>query len=504
MAKKNTKKKENTVQNTKIRPPIITIMGHVDHGKTSILDAIRESQITTTESGGITQHIGAYSVEKDGKKLTFIDTPGHEAFTQMRARGGQAADIVILVVAADDGVMPQTKEAIMHTKAAEVPVIVAINKCDLPAADVDKVKRELAENGVMVEGYGGDVVAVEVSAIEKTGLDQLLEVISLIAEIDESKLKADPEGNLEALIVESKHTPKRGIAVSVVIKNGTLKVRDQIITGGREARVRSLIDVYGKQIKEATLGDAVEVTGFSEIPQVGDLIYRIGEKQEESKEQATSSAPGKDIREEAEEEQGLKKLNLVIRADTAGTIEAIVASINKLKVEDAKPNILFSGTGEVKESDVLLASTARAIIMAFKVRVPGSIYDLAENKKVIVREHEIIYKLIEEIEAALEGVLEIEEAKIKGRGFVIKTFNLPKSGDIVVGTLVEAGKFKAGNRIGVYREGEDSETPLYVSKIRSVHIGPKEVDQAAKGSEAGLLLRPQIEDIQLDDKIEVL
>lgn len=510
MAKKKEATKTANVE-TKLRPAIVTIMGHVDHGKTSLLDAIREDysvgaiyskssrgtkeKITVGESGGITQHIGAYSVEKDGKRLTFIDTPGHEAFTQMRARGGAAADVVILVVAADDGVMPQTKEAISHAKAAEVPIVVAINKSDLPQANPMRVKQQLAENGIAVEGFGGDIVAVEVSAIRKTNIDELLDVINLLSEMNPERLKADESGKPEAVIIESRHDPKRGIIVSAIVKSGTFNLRDEVFASGKTGRIKSMVDSMGNSLQKATLGDAIEILGFSDIPHVGDTIRtELVEESVEKEAEESEEAVG--------ENSKVKKLNIIVRADTQGTQEAIVASINKLKLEDAVPHVLFAGTGEVKESDVLLASSGRAIIFAFKVRVPASIKDFALSKKVLVREHEIIYKLLEEIEQALEGVLEIEESKIKGRGLVIEKFTLPKSGMVVIGTLVEAGKFRTNNRVGIFRD--DSETPLYVTRIRSIHIGTEEVNVANKAQECGLLFKPQIEDVQLEDRIEVL
>ncbi len=514
MAKQKTQTTK-TAETVHLRPPIVTIMGHVDHGKTSILDAIREDyavgaqsvtskstkllkKITAGESGGITQHIGAYTVEKDGKRLTFIDTPGHEAFTNMRARGGKAADVVILVVAADDGVMPQTKEAIMHAKAANVPIIVAINKSDLPGANPMKVKRELAENGILVEGFGGDIVTVETSAIKKTGISELLDVILLIFELDSSALEASPDGKLNAIVIESKHHPKKGVVVSVIVKNGTMKLRDEVTVSGISTKIKSLTDSMGNLINAATLGDAVEILGFPDVPSVGDTIYRVGEAPEMAPEEEKSET---NLLQE-EEGSNVKKLNLIIRADTVGTQEAIVASLMKLSNEGARPNILFAGTGDIKESDVLLASTGRAVIFAFKVGVPSSVSDLAKLKKVIIREHEIIYKLIEEVEGALEGVVEIEEAKIKGKGLVIQTFVLPKSSAVVAGTLIIAGKFKQNQRVGLFRGGDDA--PIQVSRIRSIHVGPNEVEVANKGQECGLLFKPAITDIQLDDEIEVL
>ena len=491
-AKKTVATKSNTY-----RPPVVTIMGHVDHGKTSILDAIRNSNVVKGESGGITQHIGAYTIETNGKKITFIDTPGHEAFTQMRSRGGAAADIVILVVAANDGVKPQTKEAIMHAKAANVPIIVAINKIDLPTADPMRVKKQLGENGIMVEGFGGDIVAVDVSATQKTNLDQLLEVINLTAEMEADKYKTDVSDRLEAIIIESKRDNRRGVLVSVIVKKGILKLGDEIVVSGIVGKVKSMSSWNQKSIKEILTGEAGELMGISDVPHVGDIIYRKGESPEQEEVSGTSSETVQQVDTNKD-----KKLNLIIRADTVGTQEAIEQSLLKVIVDDARPEVILAGTGDVKESDVLLASTAKAIIIAFKVSAPGIIAKIAESNKVIIREHEIIYKLIEEIEGALEGVLEIEESKIKGKGIVIDKFVLPKSGMVVAGTLVEAGRFKVNNRVGIFRE--DMDTPLYVARIRSIHIGKGEKETAGKGDECGLLFKPEIPDIQLEDTVKIL
>ncbi|PIR42797.1 translation initiation factor IF-2 [candidate division WWE3 bacterium CG_4_9_14_0_2_um_filter_35_11] len=501
-------KKSKNPEIKHLRPPIVTLMGHVDHGKTSILDAIRESHLTKKESGGITQHIGAYTVEKSGKKITFIDTPGHEAFTKMRARGGAAADIVILVVAADDGVMPQTKEAIMHATAAAVPIIVAINKVDIPGVDIMRVKKQLADNGILVEGFGGDIVAVSVSATKKTGISELLDVINLIAEMQESSLTSNVSDPLKVLAIESRHDPRSGIIVSGIVKSGSLKLRDEVCTKDVSGKVKAIIDSSGKRISVASPGDAVEILGFTDTPQSGDVITTPENLENLSKEESTEvEVKSSDEVSPVSETplvptRSLKSLNLVIKADTAGTLEAIIASINKIWVEDAIANIMFAGTGEVKESDILLASTGKAVVVAFKVGVPPSISKAAEAQKVIIREHEIIYKLLEEIEGALQGVVEIEEAKVKGKGFVIEKFVLPKSSTVVAGVLIEAGKFKTNSRIGVYR-GE-SETPVYVARIKSMHIGPNEVQIANKGDEVGLIFKPETTDINLDDRIVAL
>ncbi len=499
MAKKASAAKTNKTESSQFyRAPIVTIMGHVDHGKTSILDALRNSRITAKESGGITQHIGAYTVEKDGSKITFIDTPGHEAFSQMRARGGSASDIVILVVAADDGVMPQTREALTHAKASGSPIIVAINKMDLPGADPMKVKRQLSEAGLLVEGFGGDVPVTELSAKTGKGLPELLDLINLVAELDKDKLKANPAGPLEALVIEARHDAKRGTLVSAIVREGTLKARDEIFANKAEGKVKSMLNSFGKPVVQVIPGEAAEILGFTGVPQVGDVIHRVGESVAE----VPAAAPEESILV-TDPKDKKKKLNLIIKADTYGTQEALAASLQKLSLEDAVVNILLAGTGEVKESDILLASSSNAVIIAFRVGVPDHLMEQAKTAKIIIREHDIIYKVIEEIEGALEGVLEIEESKIRGNGIVIERFVLPKSGDVIAGTFVEAGKFKLNNRIGVFR-GENTDVPLYVSRIRSIHIGKNEVDTAKKGQEAGLLFKPPLEDIQLDDAIRVL
>ncbi len=498
-----TKKKEAEKTNiTALRPPIVTLMGHVDHGKTSLLDAIRSSNLTGKESGGITQHTGAYSVVRNGKKITFIDTPGHEAFTQMRARGGKAADIVILVVAADDGVMPQTKEAIIHAKAAEVPIVVAINKMDLATANIKKVKRQLSEEGILLEGYGGDVVSVEVSAKENRGIEELLDVLSLVAEMNPEPFELKPNAPFEALVIEAKHDSKKGVMVSAVIKNGELNLREEVYTNGTEGKIKNMLDSNGKALDKGVPGDAVEILGFSDVPEAGDLIHKKAERELIQEHMEKVSAENKEtINAAVPEENGKKNLNLVVRADTQGTLEALTTSLKKIKVEGAECNVLLAGTGDVKESDILLASSAKGIVLAFRVKASSSAKELALSKKIIIREYDIIYKLLEEIEGALEGVLEIEESKIKGKGFVIKVFTLPRSGMLVIGTLIEAGKFKVKDRVGIFR-GEEA-TPLYISRVRSLHVGANEVDQAVKGQECGILLKPQIEDIKLDDVIQI-
>lgn len=502
MAKKEAQKTKPT-ETKNLRPPIVTIMGHVDHGKTSLLDAIRKTNVVATESGGITQHTAAHTVVKDGRKITFIDTPGHAAFTNMRKRGGSICDIIILVVAADDGVMPQTKEAISIAKDSGAPIIVAINKIDLEGVNVDKVKRQLSENGIQVESLGGDVVAVETSATKNIGIEALLDVINLISEMNEAKFIVDESKGLDAIVIEAKHSRKQGNIVSVLIKNGTISIKDEIIAIGPDevsrAKVKS-ITLEGKPVAKAGVGDAIDLMGFEKLPLAGSLVKSSDFNVEEVQAGLKDMIINRDFKPVLETG---KILNVVLKADTQGTLEAVMESLYKLDVDGAKVNILHASTGDVKESDVLLASNSKAILVGFKVKADSQSETLASEKKVLLALYDIIYKLIEEIEGALEGVMEIEEGKIKGRGLVIQLFKLPKSNMTVAGTLVEAGKFRVNNRIAIYR-GEDREKPVFVSRIRSIHIGQNEVDNANKGEEAGLLFKPQLDELQLDDVIEVI
>ena len=379
--------KENKQKETLLnyRPPIVALMGHVDHGKTSILDAIRNTNLTAKESGGITQHTGAYTVTKNDKKIIFIDTPGHEAFSQMRSRGGKASDIVVIVVAANDGVMPQTKEAIFHAKNANVPIIVAINKVDIEGVDITKVKKQLVDNNVLVEGYGGDTVCVEVSATKNTGIDDLIDTINLVSELNIERLKASITDPLNALVIESKHTKRQGGVVSAVIRNGVLKLKDEItalsFNGGVEARVKAMINGNGDFLKEAPFGEVVDILGFTKLPMSGDKIVAKGSITQEKL--VLEEANEKPI-ETQNSDSKTKSLNIVIRADTIGTLEALLSSISKLEVDETKVNIISSGVGDIKESDILLAVSSKAIVIAFRVKIESSIQRLSEEQKVIV------------------------------------------------------------------------------------------------------------------------
>jgi translation initiation factor IF-2 len=483
-----------------IRPPIVTVMGHVDHGKTSILDAIRHTNVQGKEYGGITQHTGAYQVEHNAKIITFIDTPGHAAFSNMRARGGKAADLVILVIAATEGVMPQTKESILHIRAAGVPMIVALNKMDAPGADPQKVKQELAQENVLVEDWGGDVISVPVSAKTGEGLTNLLDAILAMSEIME--IKGNPKDEIEGMIIESRLDSKRGVVVSAVIRNGTLRVGDEVFASGYEARVKSLLDFTGAQIKEAGPSTPVEVLGFSKVPNVGDLLVRKGsELQELAVDENRVEIVGKNAK---------RTVAIVVKTDTQGTLEAVKAGLANLVTESVGNTFalkfLSTATGDITDSDVLLAQTARGVIVGFDVKLPPAIEDLADSLKVPVRTYKTIYELIDDVKELLEGTAFDAEAKIKGRAKVQKIFKLP-SGDIIAGAKVLAGALKEGSRISVFDKNPADVTPLdiplYTGSIKKLKKGKEDVAVVGKDNECGILLKPQFEEITEDHWIEV-
>jgi len=492
--------KEPTTQKG-IRSPIVTVMGHVDHGKTSILDAIRKTSVQAGEYGGITQHIGAYSVDHKGNLITFIDTPGHAAFTQMRARGGKTADIVVLVVAADDGVQPQTKEAIAHAKAAKVPIIVAINKIDKGGADTGKVFQGLAQENVLTEGWGGDVISVETSATKGTGLDELLGAIVAQAEVME--IKGSPDGELEATIIEAKMDPRRGVTVSVIIRNGTLHTGDEVVASGYDAKIKAMTDDSGKPVKEAVPTMPVEILGFKELPQIGDIIVQKGSE-------LTELTVDED-RVEIVGQSTRRTIGIVIRADTQGTLEAVKASLAKLVTENVNADyslkFLLEGTGAPTESDVLLASSANGIIVGFSVKVPTVVEDEARAKGVAVKSYQTIYDLIDEVKDVLEGTASLEESKIKGRAEISKTFKLP-SGDVIAGCKVMAGSFKVGKRVAIYDKNPadvtEADEPLYTGIVRKLKRGKEDVETAGKDTECGILLKPQFDGLENGQHIEVI
>lgn len=480
-------------QSTVNRAPIVTVMGHVDHGKTSILDYIRKTNITAKEYGGITQHIGAYQIEHKGQKITFIDTPGHAAFSQMRARGGKAADIVVLVVAAEEGVKPQTKEAISHAKAAGVPMIVAINKIDVGGADIQKVKQELASENVLVEDWGGDIISVPVSAKTGQGIPDLLDSILAVAELH--GIKADPAGELEASIIEARLDRKKGITVSCIIRNGTIRIGDEIMASGHQAKVKSLIDDKGIALKEALPGAPVEILGFSQIPNVGDLILTKGSELAELAEDLNKvEIVGKNAK---------RTIAVVIKADTQGTLEAVKSSLAQLVSTSVGASFalqfIHSSTGDVTDSDVMLAHSTQGIIIAFNVKASPQVEETADANKVSLKIYKTIYELIDDAAEMLEGTATDAESKIKGRAKIVKIFKL-ESGDIVAGSKVLAGVLKEGSRISIYDKDPSDVTPddipLYTGTIKKLKRGKDEVKLVGKDIECGILLKPQFDEIK--------
>src|SRR5690625_4413639 len=439
-------KSENLVE----RPSVVTIMGHVDHGKTTLLDAIRKTKVTEGEAGGITQHIGAYQIETSGKKITFLDTPGHEAFTSMRSRGAQVTDIAILVVAADDGVMPQTVEAINHAKAAEVPIIVAVNKMDKESANPDRVMQELTEHNLIAEDWGGDTIFVKLSALQGEGIDELLEMILLVAEMEE--LTANPKTVAHGTVIDAQLDRGRGAVASLLIQNGTLKVGDSLVVGNTYGRVRAMVSDLGHRINSAGPSTPVEITGLNAVPQAGDqfLVFanerqarQIGEARQQREILQSRSEQTKISLDDLFEQikQGdMKELNIIIKADVQGSAEALAASLQKIEVESVNINIIHSGVGGITESDVILASASNAIIIGFNVRPDVTANKAASEEKVDIRLHRVIYQAIEEVEAAMKGMLDPEYAeKVIGQAEVRETFKVSRIGTIA-GCYVTDGK----------------------------------------------------------------
>jgi translation initiation factor IF-2 len=483
-----------------IRAPIVTIMGHVDHGKTSILDAIRKSDLAEHEYGGITQHIGAYQITHNNKKITFIDTPGHEAFTQMRARGGKASDIVILVVASDEGVQPQTKEAIAHAKAAGVPMIVAISKIDKTGANPQKVKQELASENVLVEDWGGDILVVEVSAKTGSGITKLLDSILVVAEMHE--IKGSVKNELEAIIIESKLDRKRGVVVTCIVKNGILKIGQKVVAGNIGCKVKSIMNDKGQIVKEAFPSDPVEVLGFNNVPHVGDTVVESGSDLEElTQDEHRVEIIGKDAK---------KTITMILKADTEGTLEAVKGSLAKLISSSVESTyaikFLHCATGDINESDVMLAQGTKGVVVGFDVRIPQNVKDLAETHKILVKSYQTIYDLIDDAEKLLEGTAVTEEAKIKGRAQIIKLFKLP-SGDLVAGSKVIAGALKQGAKINVYEKNPaeltELDKPIYSGSIKNLKKGKDEVTLVGRDNDCGVLFRPTFEGLQEGFWIEV-
>jgi translation initiation factor IF-2 len=489
------------------RPPVVAILGHVDHGKTTLLDAIRESNIVGKEHGGITQHIGAYRVIHDNRPITFIDTPGHEAFTQLRARGAKLTDIVILVVAADDGVMPQTKEAINHAKAAGVPIIVAINKIDKKDVDIEKVKQQLSREGLLVEDWGGDTVSVEISAKEKTKLDELLEMILLLSDMIE--LKANPTIEAQGIVLEARLDATKGPVATVIILHGTLKQGESFISGNTFGKARALFDELGKPLKNAGPSVPVEVLGFAEVPSAGDVfqvipqpdnakkISQIRISQIERKEEPEPENLTLDQLFQKFEEGEAKELALIIKADVQGSVEVLTDILPSLSSEEVKIKLVHSATGNITETDVLLASASNAIILGYNTKSSQKILDLAKEENVEIRSYNIIYQLTKDIKDALIGLLEpIQKEVYLGRAEIKRIFRVPKTGTIA-GCLVTDGQINRNAQVRVIR----GEKEVHQGKISSLKHIKENVTEINKGYECGIGIE-SFKDLQVGDIIE--
>ena len=472
------------------KPPVVTVMGHVDHGKTSLLDRIRRANVQSGEAGGITQHIGAYQVESDGRKVTFIDTPGHEAFTEMRARGARVTDVVVLVVAADDGIMPQTIEAIEHAKAAGVPMLVALNKIDVPNANQDRVLGELSERELVPEVYGGDTVTVPVSAKTGEGIDELLENILVVAELED--LKANPKAPASGYVIEGERDPGRGPVATLLLSRGTLQKGNAVLAGTAYGRVRAMLDYTGKRVKDAGPGTPVEILGLSGVPEAGtrfevvdhERIARDRAQQAEEKLRRQELAQGGTRRtlEELLGEGGTQDLNLVVKADVAGSVEALKEALAKLTTDEVRVNIVRSGVGALTDSDVMLASASDGIMLGFNVRPTNTAKQVAEREGVEIRTYDVIYKALEEIEAAMRGMLapEIQERET-GTAEVRQTFRVPNVG-LVAGCYVTSGEIFRNNRVRVVRDG----TIVYEGNIASLKRFKDDARSVREGFECGV------------------
>ncbi|HYC89596.1 MAG TPA: translation initiation factor IF-2 [Thermoanaerobaculia bacterium] len=489
------------------RGPVITVMGHVDHGKTSLLDAIRETNVAGGEAGGITQHIGAYHVEKRGRKIVFLDTPGHEAFTMMRARGAKVTDIVVLVVAADDGVMPQTKEAIDHARAAKVPMIVAINKIDKPNANIERVRRELADANVLVEQWGGDVVSVEVSAVKKQGIDSLLDMILLTADLLE--LKANPDMPAKGVVLEAKKEVGRGVVGTTLIQDGTLKVGDPFFSGTTWGRVRAMTDERGKRIQEAGPATPVQITGFEDVPNAGDGLAVVDDdtqarmigqlRQEKAREAAQSKVSRASLDQlfQRMQQGGAKELNLIVKADVQGSVEVLSETLRKLSTAEVKVNVLHTSVGAITTNDILLATASDAIVVGFNVRPERSASELAEKEGVDVRMYTVIYNLVDEIRGAMVGLLDPKFQEVfQGRAEVRDTFKVPKIG-VIAGCMVTDGIIPRTATVRLLRDNR----VIYEGKIGSLRHFKNDVAEVRQGFECGIGIE-RFQDIKVGDVIE--
>ena len=494
-------------ENLEKRPPIVTIMGHVDHGKTSLLDAIRKAKVTDTEAGGITQHIGAYTVTLNGEKITFLDTPGHEAFTAMRARGAQVTDIVILVVAADDGIMPQTKEAISHCKAANVPMIVAINKIDRPGANVDRVKQELTEHGLVAEDWGGDTICVPVSAKTGENLDSLLEMILLTAEMQE--LTADPNRKSKGTVIEAKLDKGRGAVASLLIQNGTLHVGDSILVGSTYGRIRAMFDDMGKKIKSAGPSIPVEVLGLSEVPAAGDRFVVVKDEKtarnmaeirkdkiKTESHQTSHRVSLEDLYSQIQEGK-VKELSIIVKADVQGSVEAIRQSLEKLSTDDVKVRVIHGAVGAITETDITLAAASNALMIGFNVRPDSNAIAAAERDGVDIKTYRIIYDAIEDVKSAMIGMLDPEYKEVvNGKAEVRMTYKISNVGTIA-GCYVTDGKIVRNSEIRVIRDG----IVIFESVLASLKRFKDDAKEVNKGYECGLSVE-RFNDLKEGDIIE--
>jgi translation initiation factor IF-2 len=489
----------------KDRPPVVTILGHVDHGKTSLLDAIRQTEVAAGEAGGITQHIGAYQVEKKGRLITFLDTPGHAAFTQMRARGAQGADIVVLVVAADDGVMPQTREAIAHAKAARVPIMVALNKIDKANANPDLVKQQLAEQELVPDEWGGNTMVVPVSAKQKQGIDDLLEGILLVA--DNTEIKANPNGKVIGTVIEAELDKSKGVMATLLVQNGTLESGSIVVAGTAHGKLRALSDFKGKPVKKAGPSTPVSVMGLSDVPSAGDVFEVVSSEREaraivaarmeaaKSQAQAKKKVSLEDLFASVQSGE-TKELNLIVKADVQGSLDPIVSELNKLGEGEIGIKILYSETGNIGENDVMLASASHAIIIGFNVQADVSARRVAEKEGVDIRLYEIIYRMTEDIEKALKGMLEPEvKEKIIGRAQVLAVFDASKFGR-VAGCRVTDGELRRNAKVRLFR-GTDL---VYEGDMGSLRIGKEDVREVRQGYECGVGFK-SFNDIQVGDQL---
>jgi translation initiation factor IF-2 len=495
------------------RPPVVTIMGHVDHGKTTLLDAIRNARVVATEAGGITQHIGAYQVDVDGRKITFLDTPGHEAFTAMRARGAKVTDIAVLVVAADDGVMPQTKESISHARAAEVPIVVAVNKIDLDNANVDRVKGELAQEDLQPEDWGGTTQFAEVSAKTQENLDELLEKVLLVADLELEGLKANPSAEASGPIIESRLDLGRGPVATMLVQRGTLKVGDAVVAGDAHGRVKALFDYKGERQESAAPGDPIEILGFDKPPAAGelarvvandrearDLANRRGERLRREQLAAVRPSGGVSLEGLYEQLQAgeVSDLNLVIRGDVVGSVEAVVSELSKFEHPEVRLNVIGEGVGAITQNDIMLASASDALIVGFNVRPNAEARELASREGVEIRTYDVIYKLTEDIEQALVGKLAaVTTEETIGEAEVRETFRASRVGTIA-GCMVTDGVIRRGASVRVIRDG----AVIYTTTIDSLKRFQDDAREVAEGFECGLHLA-NYDDVKIGDVLEV-